>query len=103
MSYLWITPEHPDSKGFHLAIIAEVVEIFMTLEKTSGNILGLASCYKITSKTRRTLPRRTKDSLEPKEVKSRMIFPSCLRWHKRLVYVEQNVQADTIRTSPRYR
>ena len=29
VSYPWITPQHPDPEGFHLAIIAQVIELYM--------------------------------------------------------------------------
>ena len=40
VSYPWITPQHPDPKGFHLAIIAEVVEMFMSWRKNKWQYFG---------------------------------------------------------------
>ena len=33
VSYAWITRQHPDPKGFHLNIIAPMIEMFMKLKK----------------------------------------------------------------------
>ena len=49
VSYPWIRPQHPDPDGFHLAILAKVLELYLKLNSKDFEVVAVfwdwASCY----------------------------------------------------------
>ena len=49
LSYRWLSADHPDPDGFHLAIIAEVAALFLKSRGLIGAFFNWASLHRIST------------------------------------------------------